>query len=80
MIQSKILSFENLANDTKRLLDKLGVKEKYGSTGWGLNGTSAVFQENTHHRSNSQVRHDEFYTPELKKMVEKRYSRDYDVI
>lgn len=36
-------NFENLENDGKRLLQRIGAWEEYGKTGWGVNGTSPVF-------------------------------------
>ena len=77
-----VINFNDLARGAEKLLRKLGddVWETFGKTGWGLNGTSAVFQENTHHSSGASDKYNEFYTPEIEKIVEKMYACDYDLL
>jgi len=77
-----VIDFNNLASGFKALLTKLGkdVWLRYGSTGWGKNGTGAVFEENFLHHSDAHEKHDNYYTPELEKIVEKRYSEDYAML
>jgi len=65
-----IIDFNNLASDTERLLKKFGVWSTIGATGWGENGTDAVFRVNDHHHSDSGSKYYEFYTPYLEKIVE----------
>jgi hypothetical protein len=50
-------SFENLANDTEALLRRLGAWEEYGMTGWGPDGTSAMFRgpKNDVHAANTDA-------------------------
>ncbi|XRB17917.1 fucosyltransferase [Pseudoscourfieldia marina] len=35
--------FDNLANDTRRLLERVGAWEEYGRTGWGDDGGKCIF-------------------------------------
>jgi len=74
-----IIDFNNLASDAERLLKKLGIWLTVGATGWGKNGTNAVFRENEHHYTNSSAYY-EYYTPELEKIVEDRYRLDYELL
>lgn len=75
-----VINFNNLAKDTERLLRKIGAWEKFGVTGYGVNGDSAIFQENNHHSTGANSKLDKYYTPKLRKIVKKRFSRDYDLL
>jgi len=77
-----VINFKQLANDTERMLRSLGndVWDKYGATGWGVDGNSAVFKKNTRHSTNARSVLDEYYTPELERIVERRFSKDYDLL
>ena len=72
----------NLANETERILRHLGdnVWDKFGATGWGENGTDAIFQQNTRHASNSTSKFNMYYNKELERIVEKDYVEDYNLI
>jgi hypothetical protein len=37
-------SFENIADDTEKLLKSLGAWENFGESGWGTNGSEAIFR------------------------------------
>lgn len=76
------IKFDNLANDTERLLRKLGKKvwKTFGASGYGANGTSPVFQDDIHHLTgvNSKIEH--YYTPSRDSRVRERFSKDYDLL
>jgi len=76
------INFKNLANDTEVLLRKLGnnVWQDFGATGYGINGTSAIFKENTYHATGAKTKMDNYYTPTIENIVEKRFSKDYDLL
>jgi len=76
------ISMNNLAVDTERMLRHLGddVWEKFGATGWGFNGTNAIFQQNTRHSSNANSAFDLYYNEELERIVEKEYAEDYKLL
>jgi len=76
------INFKNLANDTEVMLRKLGnnVWQEFGATGYGINGTSAIFKENTHHATGAKTKIDTYYTPTIENTVEKRFSKDYDLL
>jgi len=75
-----IIDFNYLAEDAERLLKKVGAWLKFGATGWGENGTNAVFGRNEHHSSSGSGTYYDYYTPELEKIVEERYRLDYDLL
>lgn len=74
-----VIDFNHMAEDTETLLKKLGkdVWLNIGATGWGTNGSCAVFRENEHNHMDSEGK---YYTPELEKIVEERYSGDNAVL
>ena len=83
-----VVNFKNLANGTRRLL-KTRVNgefawKKFGAIGWGANGTSAIFEENNRQKhstlSKRQSLYNKYYTPELEKIVEERFSKDYQLL
>lgn len=75
--------FSDLANETERFLRQLGgdAWEKYGATGWGKDGTSAIFvRNNAGHKTGSHDKMKIYYTPDLEEVIENRYIKDYDLI
>jgi hypothetical protein len=78
-------NMENLYDDTKRLLEKVGAWEEYGSNGWGKNSDSALFYkprptEGVARESNTAAREKvkRFYTPRLLKKVLEYVKVDYE--
>jgi len=67
--------FETLQLDTEKLLRSLEGKtwEQFGATGWGKNGTQAIFSENpSYHKCNACDNMKKHYTEKLEKLVEER--------
>jgi len=77
---------ENAQQDAERLLRTVGMGawEKFGKSGWGSEGTGSIFSENektspgTHHATNASKKLQDYYTPELERLVEEFYEADYD--
>jgi hypothetical protein len=75
--------FENMQNDTRRLLKKIGAYEEFGATGWGesssdINKTLSIFEKNlAHHKTGSGNYMNKHYSPTLERLVLQYYSRDY---
>jgi Sulfotransferase family len=79
----KFLNFigrmDNLHEDAKALLQKIGAWDEFGSNGWGANGNMSMFEKarsdttNTHSRD----RFAQFYTPERKKKALEYLKGDY---
>ena len=75
---------ESVQEVARRLLEHIGAWEKYASSGWGHNGTQAIFAESTGqstasgHATKSRNRLRQYYTPQLEQAVERRFQRDYE--
>jgi len=72
-------SFSNARGDTEKLLKQIGAWEEFGSTGWGVNGTEAIFgTTKTCHATGSETLYDKFFvSKDIERRVEKRYAVDY---
>ena len=71
-------SFGNIHNDTKRLLQRIGAWDEFGSYGWGESGTEEIFgSSRTRHATGSESLFYEYYTESLERKVEERYAQDY---
>ena len=77
-------TMDQLQEDSKRLLQQIGAWAEFGSSGWGTDGTEPIFQSKSsvkHATSNSAAqawkRLNKYYTPELERAVEERFSQDY---
>ena len=73
---------ETAAQDAKTLLEKIGAWEEFGKSGWGKDGTQAIFGSTDaksagEHATHSQWKVWQWYTPESEKLVEKHYQADY---
>ena len=73
------INFNNLANDAEHMMKHVidDAWNKFGKTGWGENGTKAIFEENTRHSTQAKNKYKEYYTPQLEKIVEEMYHADY---
>ena len=73
-------SVENIFEDTKELLQRLGAWEEYGKTGWG--GTGEIFKGSVHksHVTNADDKMNQYYTPQLKERVRKILHKDFEFI
>ena len=71
---------ENLAVDGERLLRKVGIWERYGSSGWGPHQNLSLFNlaSRRNHAADSSSKFSTMYTAELERKVEQRYKTDYD--
>lgn len=73
---------ETAANDARRLLRKIGAWDEFGATGWGEDGSLAIFQSTDttgagEHATWSQWKVWQWYTPESEELVERYYQADY---
>jgi len=76
---------ENFTDDSRAIMEKLGIWEDFGKTGWGPDGKQA-FATKAEETSNHKIdaRHVdgehvcEHYTPELLRRVETLYKRDFE--
>ena len=70
-------SFKNAHDDTKELLQKIGVWEEFG-TGWGKDGDEEIFGETkTAHATGTSDRFLEHISESFERKVEERYAVDY---
>ena len=79
-------NMDNAADDAKALLQRIGAWEEFGTLGWGKSGTERIFQSKSsvvHITSKSAANAwsgmKDYYTPDLERVVEERFSRDYDL-
>ena len=71
-------SFNNIQNDTRRLLQRIDAWEEFGSNGWGVNGTEQIFgATKTNHATGSEKLYKDYYTKDIERLVEERYREDY---
>ena len=73
-------SIENIFEDTKELLQRLGAWEEYGANGWG--GTGEIFKGSVHkgHVTNADDKLSQYYTPQLKTRVKALLHKDFEFI
>ena len=75
--------FENIQNDTRRLLKKIGAYKEFGATGWGesssdTNKTLSIFEKNlANHKTGSGNYMEKHYSPTTERLVLKYYRPDY---
>lgn len=77
---------ETAQQDAELLLRKVGMGawEKFGESGWGVDGNSPIFSDNkkgsagTHHAKNADKKLRKYYTPEVESLVEQFYKGDYE--
>ena len=85
---------ENLQEDGKKLMQRIGAWEEHGKTGWGPDGTLPVFAREKRaevgveearaagqgHATDSHSRLEAFYAhrPRLHRLVTEYYQKDYD--
>ena len=73
---------ENLAEDGPRLIKRLGndLWENYGKSGWGKYGNASMFSKADHnHVTGASTKVWQWYTPEIERMVEERFAKDYNL-
>jgi Sulfotransferase family len=71
---------ENMKEDTRRLLEKIGAWDKWGATGWGADGKSSIVELSEFsqsHTTGASSKIYQWYTPERERLVESFYSMDY---
>lgn len=72
--------FENKQDDTRRLLERIGAYEEFGSTEWGesSNKTLPIFEQNiATHRTGSGNKMKDHYSSKLERLVLQHYRLDY---
>jgi len=70
-------SFNNVQNDTKDLLKRIGAWDQYG-TGWGPDENEDIFgATKTKHATGSEFLFHEHFTASIEKKAEERYAADY---
>jgi hypothetical protein len=76
---------ETVDLDSKRLLERIGAWEEFGSTGWGpptgriFEGESMIPHATSTGAEDSWSRLSKYYTPELESLVEEIYKEDYEL-
>ena len=69
--------FDRLEEDAHHLLDRLGVWNEIGASGWPHGGLYAG-SSTVVHQTGAHDRLREYYTPQLEGFAEKFYEADYD--
>lgn len=77
--------FENKQNDTRRLLERIGGYDEFGSFGWGesstdlnKNKTLSIFEKNiANHKTGSGSKMDDHYSSKSERLVLQYYRLDY---
>eukprot|EP00934_Nitzschia_sp_Nitz4_P007489 Nitzschia sp. Nitz4//scaffold50_size126154//17706//18671//NITZ4_003671-RA/size126154-processed-gene-0.29-mRNA-1//1//CDS//3329553656//7479//frame0 len=74
---------ENLQVDGPALLQRVGLWEEFGATGYGPHGNLSIFDHGVadmqnHVASSSHPTKEDTFTPELESLVEEYYREDYD--
>ena len=73
--------FENMQEDSQRLLPRIGAWEAHGETGWGKYGNLSIFEKSSNtnkHSTGADDKQLQWYTPELERRVESYYAGDYN--
>jgi hypothetical protein len=72
--------FEQMADDTRIFMERLGIWEQYGASGWGTYGNESIFASNTvdHQMAAKQKIRDYYNTPEIDALVRDKYRMDYE--
>lgn len=73
---------DNVQEDAKRLLQRIGAWEEFGKSGWDRPlHDHAIFQstENVQHKSGAPKQVAQYYTPELEREIDRRFGQDYEV-
>jgi hypothetical protein len=78
-----ILHVEDTAEEAEKILTDIGAWDDYGKSGWGLNGTSAIFESKGLagagvHTNYAKWQMWKWYTPDTEKLVQSFYQRDYE--
>jgi hypothetical protein len=72
--------FDRLHEDTSRILRRLDLWDDYGATGWGPNGTNAMFEVNDAvNKTDARVQIERYLTSQQFKRVRQAYHQDYDM-
>ena len=76
-----VLHVESAATDAEKLLRKVGAWDEFGTSGWGSNGDSAIFQRKDSggsHTNYAQWQVWKWYTPDSEASVVQQFQADYD--
>lgn len=67
----------DFSNKFKELLQKLGLWEEFGKSGWGVNRLYSITKNTAEHATKAAEKLNKYYTPDLKKYVSKYYANDF---
>lgn len=67
----------DFSNKFQELLQKLGLWEEFGKSGWGENGVQPITKNTAVHATKAAEKMNKYYTLELKKYVAKYYANDF---
>ena len=70
---NSVTHFETAGDDARALLTRIGTRKEYGETGWGVNGTAAIFSGKPK-RKYWLRKH---YNFRLERVVDSIYESDY---
>ena len=75
---------DHVYEQARAMLEQVGLWEEYGATGWrtptgAMFGSDAQLDSNNSHATHAKARIGEYYTPELRKMVERGYRQDVEM-
>jgi hypothetical protein len=76
-----VAHMETAESDARKLLERIGAWEEYGRTGWGKYGNESLFarKQTSGHATGASSKLASYYTPELEKLVDTRYTNDYEI-
>lgn len=70
--------YENIREDSRRLLERIGAWDEYGKSGWGVDGSEEIFDSSVTRKETMVKKLKRFYKdPKLERKVERLYSADY---
>ena len=73
--------FANLQKDSLALLERVGIWNEFGASGWGSSEDGQMFEKNIAvNKTGAAARLKDFYTDEMLVSVKKAYAKDYDLL
>lgn len=75
---------ETIGQDAEKLFKLIGAWDTYGKSGWGPDGKQRLFQAEAgglgrEHATGAHNKLRKYMTPQLEKMVDEYYSKDYSI-
>jgi hypothetical protein len=75
---SSVGRLENIQEDAKRLLERIGARDEVGTTGWGRDGKESIFASGEDSEMIDSVRSSTSITPDVHRLLEEAYKADYN--